>query len=282
MGDGDTPTQGELGIMRAGDRLRMAREGAGLSIADIASRTRITQRHIDAIERSEFDALPSRTYVTGFARAYARAVGLSDAEIAREVREELDGGAMRPRELYEAYEPADPARVPSRALAYTLLAVVVAIVGGYAIWRTLALDTQPVASAPLLPAEKAATAAAAAPKAVPATPAVADDAVVVLTAIEEVWVGFDDAAGQTENYRTLDPGETLTVPADYVGKFTLRTIRPQMLKITVGGREVGPLGPADVLVKNVSLKPADLLARTAGGGGQAPAQGPASTPATGR
>jgi cytoskeleton protein RodZ len=110
MGDGEAPAQGELGIMRAGDRLRMAREGAGLSIADIASRTRITQRHIEAIERSDFDALPSRTYVTGFARAYARAVGLSDAEIAREVREELDGGAMSPRERYEAYEPADPAR----------------------------------------------------------------------------------------------------------------------------------------------------------------------------
>jgi cytoskeleton protein RodZ len=277
MGDAETPEQGELGIMRAGDRLRMAREGAGLSIADIANRTRITQRHIEAIERSDFNALPSRTYVTGFARAYARAVGLSDAEIAREVRQELDGGAMTPRELYEAYEPADPARVPSRALAYTLLAVVVALIGGYAIWRTLALDTQPVASTTLTSAGGQATPAADAPTPTPAAPPVADDAAVVLTAIDEVWVGFDDAQGKTENYRTLDPGETLTIPADYVGKFTLRTIRPQMLKITVGGREVGPLGPADVLVKNISLKPADLLARTAGGSAPAPA-----APSTGR
>ncbi|NJS13355.1 MAG: helix-turn-helix domain-containing protein [Sphingopyxis sp.] len=258
MTEGVPPEQGELGIMRAGDRLRMAREGAGLSIADIANRTRITQRHIDAIERSDFDALPSRTYVTGFTRAYARAVGLSDVEIAREVRAELDGGAMSPRELYEAYEPADPARVPSRALAYTLLAAVVVLVGGYGIWRTLALDDQPATTTTLT----APSADAAPPQKAPAAaPAPSADAQVVLSGIGEVWIGFDDADGKTENYRTLDPGESLTVPADYIDKFTLRTIRPQMLKVTVDDREVGPLGPADVLVKNVSLKPADLLAR---------------------
>jgi len=266
MTEGHPPEQGELGIMRVGDRLRMAREGAGLTIADIANRTRITQRHIDAIERSDFDTLPSRTYVTGFTRAYARAVGLPDADIAREVRAELDGGAMRPRELYEAYEPADPARVPSRALAYTLLAAVVVLVGGYAIWRTLALDDQPAATTTLIPVNEQSSDAAPAQKASPAPPVAAANGTVLLTGVGEVWIGFDDADGKTENYRTLDPGESLTVPVDYFDKFTLRTIRPQMLKVTVDGREVGPLGPADVLVKNISLKPADLLARTSNAG----------------
>ena len=263
MTEGQPPDQGELGIMRAGDRLRMAREGAGLSLADIASRTRISQRHLDAIERSDFDTLPSRTYVTGFARAYARAIGISEVEVGNEIRAELAGGAMSPRETYEAYEPADPARVPSRALAWSLLALVVVLIGGYAIWRTLALDNAPVAATSLTPAEPA-VAAKALPRATPpaAAPAVPDNAAVVLTGVEQVWIGFDDASGKTENWRTLDAGESLTVPPDYLDKFTLRTAKPQMLKVTIGGLDVGPVGPADALVKNFSLKRSDLVART--------------------
>lgn len=263
MTEGQPPEQGELGILRAGDRLRMAREEAGLSLADIANRTRISQRHLDAIERSDFDTLPSRTYVTGFARAYARAIGVSEVEIGSEIRAELAGGAMRPREIYEAYEPADPARVPSRALAWSLFALVVLLVGSYAIWRTLALDNAPVASTALPPAPKVKAAPDAAAAPTPAAPAVPDNAAVVLTGIEEVWIGFDDADGKSINYRTLDAGESLTVPAEYLEQFTLRTARPQMLKVTIGGVDVGQVGPADTLVKNISLKRADLAARAA-------------------
>ena len=262
MTEGQPPEQGELGIMRAGDRLRMAREGAGLSLADIANRTRISQRHLDAIERSDFDTLPSRTYVTGFARAYARAIGISEVDVGREIRAELAGGAMSPREIYEAYEPADPARVPSRALAWSLFALVVVLVGGYAIWRTLALDNAPTATTTLVPGKSAAAPKAAAPAPAPAA-AVADNAAVVLTGVQEVWIGFDDATGKTENWRTLEAGESLTVPPDYLDKFTLRTAKPQMLKVTIGGIDVGPVGPADTLVKNFSLKRSDLSARAA-------------------
>lgn len=267
-----TPEQGELGILRAGDRLRMAREGAGLTVADIANRTRITQRHIAAIERSDFDDLPGRTYVSGFARAYARAVGLPEADIAREIRAELDGGAMRPREVYEAYEPADPDRVPSRRLAWTVFGAVVILAIAYGTWRTLALDNavEPVAASAVVEAgdnQAAAPGAEAAAPAPPPSAAAGTTATVILSAPSDsrdgVWIGFDDSNGKTENWRTLDPGEELTVPADYLEKFTLRTAKPQILRVTVNGRDVGPIGPADTLVKNVSLKPADLLARAA-------------------
>lgn len=270
MTDEGTPEQGELGMLRAGDRLRIARESAGLTVADVAGRTRITLRHLEAIERSDFDSLPGRTYVTGFARAYARAVGLSDAEIAREIRSELDGGAMRPRELYEAYEPADPARVPSRRLAWTMLAVIVLLGVAYGVWRTLALDSSSDVGSVIVAAPSDAGAEAAPGFAVgnPATPPASPgnaDAKVVLTGVGEVWIGFDDADGKTENWRTLDPGEELVVPAAYLEQFTLRTAKPQMVKVTVDGRDVGPIGPTDTLVKGVSLKPADLLARTGNG-----------------
>src|SRR3546814_17458103 len=57
------PEQGELAITRTGDRLRLAREEAGLSLADVATRKRITQRHLAANEKSDFLELPGRTCI---------------------------------------------------------------------------------------------------------------------------------------------------------------------------------------------------------------------------
>src|SRR3546814_15427465 len=73
------------------------------------------------------------------------------------------------------------------------------------------------------------------------------------------------------------------VPPAYIELFTLRTSIPQALKVTVGGRDVGSIGPADTLVKGVSLKPVDLVARTAGSGAGIPAgPRPQGCPAAGQ
>src|SRR3546814_6818210 len=61
--------------------------------------------------------------------------------------------------------------------------------------------------------------------------------------LAEVWIGFDDATGKTENWRTLEAGEVYQVPPAYIEQFTLRTSIPQALKVTVGGRDVGSIGP---------------------------------------
>jgi cytoskeletal protein RodZ len=276
------PEQGELAITRTGDRLRLAREAAGLSLADVATRTRITQRHLAAIEKSDFSELPGRTYVTGFARAYARAVDLPEAEIGAAVRRELEEDAYRSRPLYEAYEPTDPARLPTARLTWTLVIVTLLLASAYGVWRFLSVEPDEA----LIAAQNRDADASEAPQsdaAAPATKAGANTVTaatpVVLTAVgtSEVWIGFDDAQGKTENWRTLDAGETYQVPPAYIEQFTLRTSIPQALKVTVGGRDIGPIGPADTLVKNVSLKPADLVAR-AEGNGAAAISGPAAGP----
>ncbi|WP_287941438.1 helix-turn-helix domain-containing protein [Sphingopyxis sp.] len=276
MADEDVaPQQGELAITRTGDRLRLAREAAGLSLADIATRTRVTQRHLQAIENSEFSELPGRTYVTGFARAYARALDLPEAEIAAELRRELDEDEYGARPLYEAYEPTDPARLPTARLTWTLVIIALLLVSAYGVWRFLSVEPDEAliaaqnADADASEAPAAATPAAGTPKAAAPNAAIPANAPVVLTGLSEVWIGFDDATGKTENWRTLDAGETYEVPAAYIEQFTLRTSRPQALKITVGGRDVGATGPADTLVKGISLKPADLVARAEGSGSTA-------------
>ena len=286
MADEETaPTQGELAITRTGDKLRLAREAAGLSLADVATRTRITQRHLEAIEKSEFSELPGRTYVTGFARAYARAIDLPEADVAASIRQELEEDQYGARPAYEAYEPTDPARLPTARLTWTLVIVTLLLASAYGVWRFLSVEPDEALIAAQNQAAEAseAPAAVATTKAVPARTGapVAANAPVVLSAVgsTEVWIGFDDAAGKTENWRTLDPGETYEVPAAYIEQFTLRTSRPQALKITVGGRDVGAIGAADTLVKSISLKPADLVAR-ADGSPATPAPAATSAPKT--
>ncbi len=110
-----------------GSQLKAGRERLGLSLSDIAAKTRVPTRHLEAIEQSNFDALPGQTYTLGFARSYANAVDMDAAAISEAMRWEL---ARSGHEGYQPpaqnYEPADPARVPSKTLAWTSAAIAAA------------------------------------------------------------------------------------------------------------------------------------------------------------
>lgn len=59
-----------------GASLAAARETRGLSLADAERLTCIRSRYLAALERSDFDALPGRTYARAFLRTYASALDL--------------------------------------------------------------------------------------------------------------------------------------------------------------------------------------------------------------
>ena len=91
-----------------------------LDLEEIAARTRVSRRHLEAIEQSRYSQLASRTYAVGFSRSYARALGLNEDAIVRSVRDELARQEeLQPRQLRgDNFEPGDPARVPSSSLAW--------------------------------------------------------------------------------------------------------------------------------------------------------------------
>lgn len=125
-------------LSRAGDMLRNARERLGLDRGEISNRTKINERHLAAVEDSEFAALPARIYAVGFARSYAGAVGLDGAAIAAQVQRELNEQSA-PANARPAYDLdiEDPAKVPSRRLAWVAAALAVALVAvGAVFWRS--------------------------------------------------------------------------------------------------------------------------------------------------
>src|SRR3954447_4660192 len=119
----------EPDVPTVGERLRAAREEKGLSLDDIAAQTRIPRRHLESIEKAEWETLPAPTYTTGFAKSYASSVGLDRTEIGDQLRAEM-GGQRFTANTMETFEPADPRRTMPKWLVIGTIAAVIVLIAG--------------------------------------------------------------------------------------------------------------------------------------------------------
>ncbi|WP_293872565.1 MULTISPECIES: helix-turn-helix domain-containing protein [unclassified Sphingomonas] len=258
--DPGQPNPNTVPPARPGERLREARESRGLSLAEVAARTRVPQRHLEALEAGDYAALPSPTYAMGFSKAYARAVGIDEVVIAQEVRRDLDRlGPRRPE--YVPYETADPARVPSRGVAILGVGVALAVLILVGLWYGTSLF-QPGSGTPA--AGETVVAQTIAPTPTPAaTPAAPTGGQVVLTASDEVWLRVYDADNATLYLGTMKPGETFTVPAG-ANDPKINVGRPDKLAVTLNGSAIPPLGDGSRAIKDVRVSGEAIAARLAG------------------
>lgn len=254
---------GEPARPSVAETLRAAREAAGLDIKQLSALTRVTSRHLEALESGDLSTLPGRPYALGFARSYARAVGLDEKAIGEAMRAELDRLAPAPVErVINQFEVGDPAKTPSRLTAWLAAVLVVAIaLGGLVFWRSYYL---PSAELPALIGPQASQAAPAKPAPTPApAPAPAPAGPVVFTATEDrIWVKFYDGQGQQLLQKQLALGESWTVPEQAQNPMVW-TGRPDALTITIGGQPVPRLAEKEGIVKDVPVSAAALLARAA-------------------
>ena len=95
-----------------GATLAEARQGAGLTVAEVSARTRIRESLIRAIEHDEFDGCGGDVYARGHIRAIAAVVGADPEWLISEYDAPLpDGG---PAGLDDLFEPPSPRRPPGR------------------------------------------------------------------------------------------------------------------------------------------------------------------------
>lgn len=251
------------GVVTVGERLRSARIAQGISLEDVASRTRIPTRHLESLETANWTRLPAPTYTIGFAKSYAGVVGLDRNEIADALRLEMGAGTLAPRPEAQVFEPADPARVMPRWLVIVALLALAAVVAAFLLLRQNELSGPDEVPAPVEESAAGPGPAGAAP----AAPAAAPTGPVVITATEQAWIQVRERDGRTLFQGELAPGQRFEVPAAASAP-VLRTGRPQSIRLSVGTTDMPQVGPADTVVGNVSLAPADLL------------RGPGATPAT--
>ena len=256
-------TAAEAEAPTVGERLRAAREKKKLHLEDIAAQTRIPQRHLEALERSDWESLPAPTYTTGFAKSYASAVGLDRTEIGDQLRAEM-GGQRFTANTIESFEPADPRRTMPKWLVLGMVVAVILLIAVMS-WlnqRSLQEPDQNLAAAPeaATPTPQAAPTPAAAPAGQP----------VVINATAPVWLQVSEKSGASLFSGMLQAGQTYAVPATATAP-VLKTGKPEALRITVGNHVAPPVGPAATTVNNVSLLGADLLKNGAATANPAPA-----------
>lgn len=256
-----------------GERLKAAREEKGIALDEIAAQTRIPIRHLEHIERGDWEALPAVTYSIGFARSYANAVGLDGPAIGAELREQLGGGPRTAAAAPAYYEPADPSRVPPRSLALIAAGIALLLAIAYMVWRSGAVEDTAVDESRIVEAGAATPGSQPAPPAVGTPAAATATGPVVLTATSDVWLRvYEGNGGPVLLERTLQAGERYEVPAGARAP-QIRTGLPEGLRITVGSTVIPPLAPPATTVANVSLLPADLIARTSSTAAPAAAAG---------
>lgn len=110
-----------------GSQLRQAREARGISLRYISDATRISMRHLEAIEADEYKQLPGGIFNRSFVKAFAKQVGFNEDEAiqlynraARESGEpEADDTPISYRP--QVYTNGDSSRPPLVTIALSII-----------------------------------------------------------------------------------------------------------------------------------------------------------------
>ena len=120
-----------------GDRLRREREMRGITLDEITESTKISRRHLEALEGDHFDQLPGGVFNKGFVRAYARFLGIDEdravADYSAASNEQPEPENKFPLEIHEQPNRQLNPRRSSLPLVFAVAALVGVLVG-YGFW----------------------------------------------------------------------------------------------------------------------------------------------------
>jgi transcriptional regulator with XRE-family HTH domain len=238
-----------------GADLQHARERAGLSIDDLAARTKIRPHMLEAIERNDFASIPGGLLARGYLRAYASEVSLPPEGIAARYQTEFGGEAPPLAETFKYRTDAWDLARPDHSNATIVTVALILIVGaGLYVSRRPAADgaQQPIGTAGRVVAPGPPTDAVAEPLRV-AHAASTDDVNASMSGVllkveiiptRVVWVEAT-ADGKRILYALVPPDERRVLEARQ--EFLLRVGDAGAFRYVlngVQGREVG--GPGEV------------------------------------
>lgn len=250
----------------AGKILRRERDRYGQSLSDIESALRIKAEQIEALETSNFDALPGRVYALGFVRSYAEYLGLNPEKMVGLYRVEFEDH-YGTQELHFPVAASD-SKLPSSWLL--VFAFVMCIVVMYFWWNKqpqnrlfveripkvgevldleIVLDDDGEAAKVVQHSEGYTTRAAQ-----EITPAMD----IILNMRGNSWVEISDGYGKVLVSRVLKTGDRYFVPNR--PDLTMSLGNAGVVVVEVAGKELGVLGDTGVVLRDLPLD-AKLLKR---------------------
>jgi cytoskeleton protein RodZ len=273
-----------------GQDLRKARQLKGEDLAQISRVLKIRKDHLEALEESNFDAMPGRAYTIGFVRAYASYLGLDDGECVERLKAEI-AGRSDAREAVQVSTPRDR-KLPPGGIVLVLLLLAAVVYGVYYLFIAVnRMGTPPVTPVPARLAEQAGLAPA--PAQPPSSPAAAPnstpDAAVNAPAKPDAAAlpqgtkyGAQNATSRITLLvhrpgrvtilgadkkimldRVLQPGDSYQVP-NMVG-LTLSAADGGALEVILDGSPAGYVGKDGATAQGWSLNPQDIVDRQAHG-----------------
>jgi len=120
-----------------GSSLREARPRQELDFPELEERTKIRPKYLRALEDERFDILPAPTYVRGFLRSYAEALGLDGQPFVDEYNSRFTVGEDDAPLRARSAPPLRRERAPreSRLAAIALVAIAIATALVIAAWK---------------------------------------------------------------------------------------------------------------------------------------------------
>ncbi len=215
-------------VRSTAERLREAREAAGLSREEVAAKLRLRLELIRALEEEDQAQLPPAAFVSGYLRSYARLLNLPYDEVAAEPEKlrttpSLVSPVMPPHQRRSG-------DLPVKAVTYLIILLLLAMLIAWWMSRR-PTETQPQAESAAvvapgstvelsLPpagdtsAEPPVTATATAPvteSAPPPAPAELQSELQLEATGADCWIEIKDATGKQVMYDLLKKGSTRTV-----------------------------------------------------------------------
>lgn len=89
----ESGNQGQPPPVEAFFNLRRFREGQGVTLDQIAERTKISPRFLLAIESADYDKLPGGVFAINYLRQYAAEAGCSEVALLRDYRSRMNAVA---------------------------------------------------------------------------------------------------------------------------------------------------------------------------------------------
>ena len=235
-----------------GARLRRAREARNLTLREVSDQTRITRRHLEAIEADDYQQLPGGIFNRSFVKAFARSVGYDEDEAVRAYQQaardrgETFDDSPTTRQASRIYTDDAPSRSPLLTALLSLVILAVISLAAYAALHYYRRKAD--APAPPRQAQTAAPARAnpAASPATggggqPATAAPAPDAsaaglkVSVRAKGEDVWMRTSaDAAPSSDGILKADQSREIDAAESL--KIEFARVKAPALEVTINGR----------------------------------------------
>jgi cytoskeleton protein RodZ len=124
-------------VSSVGEHLRRQRQMRGISLDEIVAITKISRRHLQALEDEQFDQLPGGIFNRSYVRAYAKCVGIDEEQAVAEYQEAAREKAPDTRVIAQQHASLHSDR-PRERTGFPLMPVLVLLVvvaGGVGGWK---------------------------------------------------------------------------------------------------------------------------------------------------